>query len=311
MTRVLVQLITRVSLVCIMTVALALGIGRFLALEPELLFSAAYSLSDLNIYRMNMVRHMTAAVTRNPANDFSPAWSPDGQHLAYVSDRNGLYTIYISDAAGHGEYRLIESESNQYNPVWSPDGRQIAYVNEEKGYGEIMLYDMASGTAQSMTDSYRTHVNPVWAPDGKSITFVSDLDERWNTKIYTVDIVSRIITPILVGSATNPIWSPDGRYLLYISGYEKPNLYIWDNNAQKADVLYTGDFVSNDTPAWSEDGHSVLFSAITTYGNYGLYELPVADCLQQAATCMTQLLTPIPAFYRSPSWKPTQASSHQ
>jgi Tol biopolymer transport system component len=311
MTRVLIQLISRVVLVCGLNVALALGIGRVLPPEPELLFSAAYNLSDLNIYRMNMVRQITAAVTRNPANEFSPVWSPDGQHLVYASDRNGPYTIYISDAAGRDEYRLVESEGNQYNPAWSPDGRQIAYINEEKGYGEIMLYDIASATAQSMTDSSRTHVNPMWSPDGKSITFVSDLDERWNTKIYTVDIVSRVITPILVGSATNPIWSPDGRYLLYISGYEKPNLYIWDNNTQKSDVLYTGEFVSNDTPAWSEDGRSIIFAALTANGNYGLFELPVGDCLQQTVTCAAQLLTPIPAFYRSPSWKPTQTASHQ
>ncbi len=312
MTRFLIQLITRVSIICICIVVLTLGVGRILPAEPELLFTASYNLSDLNIYRMSLSRHITMAITHDTNNDFLPDWSPDGQHIAFVSDRDGFYNIYISDAQGHDTRSLVDdSGSNQYNPVWSPDGQYITYVNEEKGYGEIMLYDMATGTTKSLTDSYRTHVNPVWSPDGKNITFVSDLDERWNTKIYSLNVATRIISPILIGSATNPIWSPDGRYLLYISGYEKPNLYLWDNTLSQSTLLYTGDFISNDTPAWSADGRSIVFSAFTTNSNSGLFQLPVAECLVQSPDCTPHELTTIPAFYRNPRWKPTQSLSSQ
>jgi TolB protein len=162
-----------------------------------------------------------------------------------------------------------------------------------------------------MTDSYRTHVTPIWSPDGKNITFVSDLDERWNTKIYNLNIETRIISPILVGSATNPIWSPDGRYLLYTSGYEKTNLFLWDDTLGKSDLLYSGNFIDNDTPAWSADGQSIVFSAFTTGGESGLFQLPIAECVAQSTECIPHELTVTPAFYRNPHWKPTQSLSNQ
>ncbi len=312
MTRFLLQLIGRLSLVCISIMTVTILIGRNLPAEPELLFTASFNLSDLNIYRTSLQRQMTLAITHNPNNDFLPDWSADGQSIAFVSDRDGYYSIYISDAQGNHTRRLIDDSSdNQYNPVWSPDGQHIAYIKEEKGYGQIMLYDVATGTAQSLTDSYRTHTSPIWSPDGKNITFVSDLDERWNTKIYNLNVATRIISPILVGSATNPIWSPDGRYLLYISGYEKANFYLWDNNLGKSTLLYTGDFISNDTPAWSADGDSIVFSAFTTNSNSGLFQLPIDECLRQSTDCIPHELTIIPAFYRNPHWKPTQSYSSQ
>ncbi len=304
MTRYLIKLISRLSLACGLIACLSVAIGYILPSAPEILFTASFDQRVLNIYRMNLSRHIIAAVTLNHGNNFLPAWSPDGQHIAYISDRNGNYTLYVTDAVGHNTRRLIQNDSNQYDPYWSPDGRQIAYVNEKGGYGEIMVYDTATGTSESVTDSYRTHVNPIWYPDGNSITFVSDLDQRWNTKIYTVDLKSRLITPIRVGSAVNPIWSPDGRYLLYTSGYEKPNLYIWDKTIQQFSLFYAGNFISNDTPAWSPDGRTVLISVLTTYDNSAIFQIPVEDCLKQESTCTPQLITAIPGYYINPHWKP-------
>jgi TolB protein len=306
MTRFLIRLISRLSLACAVIVMLAIGLGTILPPEPELLFTASFNLRDLDIYRMSLVRHFTVTVTHNPANDFLPDWSPDGQHIAFVSDRDGFYNLYVSDAQGNDIRRLINTDANHYSPVWSPDSQKIAYIEEEGGYGGVMLYDLTTDTTQALTDTFHTHVSPVWAPDGKSITFVSDLDERWNTKIYSVDIASHVVTPILVGSAVDPIWSPDGRYLLYYAGYEKVNLYIWDNTLQKSDLLYDGDFISNDTPAWSPDGKSIIYAALTTNGNSGIFQLPVAECRAKSAACMPHELTSTPAFYRNPHWKPTQ-----
>ncbi len=193
MTRILLRLISRMALGCIIIVLVAIGVGYILPPEPEILFSASFDLQDLNIYRMSLQRHVTVAVTHNLASDFLPDWSPDGQHIAFVSDRNGSYAIYVTNAQGHDTTRLVEGSGNQYNPVWSPDSKTIAYIQEEGGYGGVMLYDVAAGTTHPLTDVYRTHVNPVWSPDGKSVTFVSDLDERWNTKIYSVDVASHSI----------------------------------------------------------------------------------------------------------------------
>ncbi len=310
MTRILVRLMSRMSLVCVCITGLAVSVGYMLPPEQEILFTASFNLQDLNIYRMSLQRHFTAAVTHNLANDFLPDWSPDGRYIAFVSDRDGNYAIYVSDAQGHDARRLIETSDNQYDPVWSPDGQHIAYIDERGGYGGVMLYDMATGATQALTDTYRTHVNPAWSPDGKSVTFISDLDERWNTRIYNVDIINHVISPILVGSGSNPAWSPDGRFLLYSAGYEKVNFYLWDSTSKQSTMLYDGGFVNNDTPAWSADGRTIIYPAFTTNGNSGIFQLSVAECLAQSAACVPQELTSIEAFYRNPRWKPTQSHSN-
>jgi Tol biopolymer transport system component len=126
-----------------------------------------------------------------------------------------------------------------------------------------------------------------------------------------VDVASHIVSPILVGSAVNPVWSPDGHYLLYTTGYERVYLYLWDSTLKKSSMVYDGNFVSNDTPAWSADGRSIIFPAFTTNGNSGIFQLPIAECLAQSSACVPQALTSIPAFYRNPHWKPTQPKSSQ
>src|SRR3954469_15472926 len=128
-----------------------------------------------------------------------------------------------------------------------------------------------------MTDSYRTHATPASTAEPQNMTFASAMYPRWKTKIYNLNIQTRVINPIWVGSATNPIWSPDGRYLLYTIGYEKTNLFLWDNSLGKSDLLYTGSFIDNDKPAWAADGRSIVFSAFTTGSESGLFQLPIAE----------------------------------
>ncbi len=109
---------------------------------------------------------------------------------------------------------------------------------------------------------------------------------------------------ILLGSGVNPVWSPDGRYLLYTTGYENVYLFLWDSTRKQSTLLYGGSFVSNDTSAWSADSRSIIFAALTTNGNYSIFQLPVAECLVQSPDCIPHELTAIPAFYRNPHWKP-------
>lgn len=304
MTRYYLRLLCIVTLNFIGITTAALIIGSDMPAEDELLVTASFNSGDLNIYRLSLNRRIVRPLTRSPANDFLPAWSPDGTQIAFVSDREGLYSIYIADAQGSHAHRMTDATTNEYNPVWSPDGQQVAYINEESGYPQLMVYNLHTKHAERLTNNYRTHVGPTWSPDGRSITFVSDLDERWNTKIYTLDLPSRTVTPIRVGSATDPIWSPDGRYLLYLGGIEKVNFYLWERTTEQSILLYEGNFITNDTPGWSADSQHIVYAAFLTAGDTGIFELDVEECMAAPATCTPRLLTTVPAFYRTPRWKP-------
>ena len=296
------------AVMCSALVGISVLVGRGLPPEPEMLVSASFNLSDLNIYRYSLRRQILRPLTRgsidNPVNDFLPEWSPDGQQIAYVSDRNGTYSIYLADAQGNNTRRMTGDSSNEYAPVWSPDGQQIAYVKERNGYPQLMLYNLTTGNSEQLTDNYRTHMSPVWSPDAASITFVSDLDERWSTKIYSLDLASRVISPLRVGSATDPVWSPDGRYLLYIGGIEKVSFYLWDSTTEQSTLLYEGQFLTNDTPDWSADSTSIIYASFVNGSDTTIYQINIAECLAQPATCTPQPLTYRTGFYRTPRWKP-------
>ncbi|MCA0456941.1 MAG: hypothetical protein LCI00_23420 [Chloroflexi bacterium] len=296
------------AVICGGLVGISVLVGRGLPPEREMLFSTSFDLSDLNIYRLNLSRQILRPLTRsladNPINDFLPEWSPDGQSIVYVSDRDGSYSVYLADAQGSSTRPMTGDSDNEYAPAWSPDGQSIVYVKEQDGYPQLMLYNVAANTTEQLTDSYRTHVSPVWSPDGASITFVSDLDERWNTKIYSLDMATRVITPLRVGSATDPAWSPDGRYLLYIGGIEKVNFYLWDSTTEQSALLYEGQFLTNDTPDWSADSASIIYAAFINGSDTTIYQLNIAECLAQPAACTPHPLTYRTGFYRTPRWRP-------
>ena len=86
-----------------------------------------------DIYVMNPDGTGRVNVTDNPGNDDAPAWSPDGQHIAFMSDRDDQRDIYVMNADGSGPTRLTDHPGADILPVWSPDGFRIAFVSDRDG----------------------------------------------------------------------------------------------------------------------------------------------------------------------------------
>lgn len=115
-------------------------------------------------------------VTPDDAFYGEPAWSPDGNRIAYATDRDGYWAIYTTSLTGGAKPRMLTMAGEAQWPTWSPDGTQIAYQYSRTLGGEDSIWVMGAnggGDPRYLTSGSR----PTWSPDGKWIAFVRKTDQ--------------------------------------------------------------------------------------------------------------------------------------
>src|SRR6266566_4874148 len=119
-------------------------------------------------------------LTHNAFNNFAPAWSPNGQQIAFYSDRDGDNEIFTMNADGTGETQLTDNVFNDFGPIWSPDGKQITFNSDRNGSFEIFtMHPDGSGVTQLTNTAGVANVvdiDPAWSPDGRELAFSSNRD---------------------------------------------------------------------------------------------------------------------------------------
>lgn len=158
-----------------------------------------------------------AALT-SPEPIISPAWSPNGAQLAYVSFESRKPVVYVHDIAS-GRRRLVANfRGSNSAPAWSPDGRTLAVTLSRDGVSQIYGLDAAAGgEPRRLSQSSSIDTEPVYAPDGRSIYFVSD--RGGSPQIYRMPASGGAAERVTFTGTYNisPSISQDGRWLAYIS----------------------------------------------------------------------------------------------
>lgn len=121
-------------------------------------------------------------LTTSPANDYKPAWSPDGTKIAFVSERDNNPEIYVMNADGTAQARLTNNAVKDTFPVWSSDNKLIAFISNRADKAEIYTMN-ADGTAQTrVTHEGVLELALTWSTDEQLIAYVSMTDG----KIYVI-----------------------------------------------------------------------------------------------------------------------------
>ena len=173
-------------------------------------------------------------LTDNSAGDWRPRWSPDGQLIVFVSDRDDpdpnddhrISNIYVMSADGSGVTRLTDnSAGDDWGPRWSPDGQLIVFVsdrddpdpNDDHRISNIYVMSADGSGVTQLTDNSASDALPIWSPDGRWIAFISNRDGDY--EIYVMNANGSGATQLTDNSAFDIpyAWSPDGRWIAFAS----------------------------------------------------------------------------------------------
>jgi dipeptidyl aminopeptidase/acylaminoacyl peptidase len=146
----------------------------------------------------------------NAWNDTDPQWSPDGAHIAFVSDRTGKAfdesrntDIWVVDANGGSPTKVVDRAEPDNSPRWSPDGRTIAFVsaNEERAHPKVWLVAASGGTPRLAADGLDLIPSGLrWAEGGRALYFETGV--KGTSQLYRIDLTAKRATPVTSGERT-------------------------------------------------------------------------------------------------------------
>jgi Tol biopolymer transport system component len=218
------------------------------------------------IYVMNEDGSEPRNLTKNPANDMVPKWSPDGEQITFASNRDGNWGIYVMDADGGRPRRLTSWKLSEFAPAWSPVGNRIAFTSNIDGDWEIYIVS-ATGKGEPLNVSNSHDVedlNPDWSPTGKQLVFQSGVfgEEGFALSIVDVGQGKPRRLPRKMEDEVRPAWSPVDRGKIAYVGLLKENygIYTTDPAGKVRRRLIDLSRSEESDPAWSPEGKAIAFT---------------------------------------------------
>ncbi|MDY7076331.1 MAG: glycoside hydrolase family 88 protein [Chloroflexota bacterium] len=211
-------------------------------------------------------------------NNWQPAFSPDGQQVVFVRQREGGYSdVFLMNADGSGLSNLTQTpDADEDTPIFSPDGSKIAFASDREGQWDIYLMDSDGTNVGPIISRVESdELGPTFSPDGDSLAFSSDRD-MGNWDIYVAPITGGTWTRLTTDPDVErfPVFSADGETLVYRRKVDgNSEIYVMDVASLLSRRL-TSSPGFDGYPALTPDGSGVVFASSRS-GDFQLHSVNI------------------------------------
>ena len=286
------------------------GLSGTLAFQSDVRSSSNPN-GRVKIYRIDLATGVITPLTRDGDwNDEQPRWSPDGQRIAFKSDRSGSYNLYVMDADGRNVTRLTDHGGSDHDPAWHPDGQSLLFASDrDRGAGRVDLYRLwlADRSVERLTNNFEGWAfMPSVSPDGNWAAFVSTTFPHqggWTNQIHVIELATKMTWPFdVTAPGCWPSWSPDGQSIAHVLlNDESSTVQVISSFGDEPKPLPGESRRWHYYPDWSPDGTRLAISTSPEHHQGEDWDLAIVD--PSRATAL-QRLTRGAGNDRLPDWKP-------
>lgn len=192
--------------------------------------------------------------------DNDPAISPDGNTLAFTSNRSGQWDIYLWNLRQNTLQQITNTPDFESGLDWSPDGQWITYSSTSDGLSDIFIHSVNDSTAApiQLTEGAGNNIDPSWSAQGRQIAFSTNRNGRYEIWLAQLDNVGNRFSRIAGDNEADyfePAWSPDGTQLAWERDQDTPTIQLLTFNGDTQSIL---DIAVGKNPFWSPDGKTIL-----------------------------------------------------
>jgi len=234
-----------------------------------------------------------ALASREPI--ISPAWSPDGGKLAYVSFEAKKPVVYVHDLATGRRHVAANFKGSNSAPAWSPDGKKLAVVLTKDGNSQLYVINVDGSGITRLAQSSGIDTEPQYSPDGEFIYFTSD--RGGSPQVYRQPVAGGAAQRVTFDGTYNvtPRLSPDGKRMAFVTRDSgRFRVAVMDLASRQTQVLT--DTAKDESPSFAPNGRMILFA--TEVGGRGVLAAVSVDGR------VKQRLSVQAADVREPAWGP-------